>query len=123
MPAGEVEMTMYPFPEHIKTDKEDEQLSVHFSIPEDYPYFEGHFPSNPLVPAVIQIGWVISSVSLLREEELKGYQLSRFKFLLPIRPLDEIHVTVEGTGNGYRCAIRRGEELCSSGKIILDSND
>jgi len=113
----------YPFPEHTEILQEDDSLRATFRIPESYPFFEGHFPGNPLVPAVIQIGWVVAAIALLREEEIVAYRLSRFKFVAPIRPNDAVVVVVQLKENKYHCRISAQGELCSSGTLIVESND
>ena len=112
----------YPFPEHTEIFQEVDSLRATFRIPESYSFFEGHFPGNPLVPAVIQIGWAVAAIALLKAEELDGYRLSRFKFIAPILPHDEVIVVVQAKKNKYLCLISANNELCSSGTLVLGSD-
>lgn len=113
---------MYPFPEHTEIKKENDSVTASFRIPESYPFFNGHFPGNPLVPAVVQVGWAIASFRMLIPQASADYRLSRFKFIAPIRPGKEVDMEVLAFGNTFKCRIRANGELCSSGTLVLESH-
>lgn len=65
-------------------------------IPSDSPYFEGHFPGNPIFPAV---GIVDATLYFLRSQ-IKGPEIfvSHFpvaKFLSPIQPGQTVRIEVK----------------------------
>lgn len=69
--------------------------------------FSGHFPDNPILPAIVQ---VCAVVSLAEEEGGKALRLSAVrsaKFLSPIRPDEEVSI---------RCRRRvdSGEDICDA---------
>ena len=69
--------------------------------------FSGHFPGNPILPAIVQ---VCAVVSLAEEEGGKTLRLAAMrsaKFLSPIRPDEEVSI---------RCRRRvdSGENLCDA---------
>jgi 3-hydroxyacyl-[acyl-carrier-protein] dehydratase len=69
--------------------------------------FSGHFPGNPILPAIVQ---VCAVVSLAEEEGGKILRLAavRFaKFLSPIRPDEEVSIR-------YRRRVDSGMDLCDA---------
>lgn len=112
-----------PFPKGLELVQTDGAASVEFVVPMDYPYFEGHFPGNPIVPAVTQIGWATAGIGAMIGAPIGDYRLSRFKFIRPIRPLDEIRLSLVESAGKYAYRIFSNEELCCSGSIILISDD
>ncbi|MGE5247061.1 MAG: 3-hydroxyacyl-ACP dehydratase FabZ family protein [Verrucomicrobiota bacterium] len=69
--------------------------------------FSGHFPGNPVLPAVVQ---VCAVVSLAEEEGGKPLRLAAVrsaKFLAPIRPDDVVSIR-------YRRRVASGEDICDA---------
>ena len=69
--------------------------------------FSGHFPGNPILPAIVQVCAVIS---LAEEEGGKALRLSVMrsaKFLSPIHPDEEVSIR-------YRRRVDSGEDLCDA---------
>jgi 3-hydroxyacyl-[acyl-carrier-protein] dehydratase len=69
--------------------------------------FSGHFPGNPILPAVVQ---VCAVVSLAEEEGGKDLRLSAMrsaKFLSPIHPDEEVSIR-------YRRRVDAGEDICDA---------
>lgn len=75
-------------------------ISTEWTVPSDLPYFEGHFPGNPVFPAV---GIVDACLSLLRlRQSDPGLQLTGIvsaKFSAPIRPEQKVTIEVSQTGD------------------------
>ncbi|PJB32624.1 MAG: hypothetical protein CO109_03685 [Deltaproteobacteria bacterium CG_4_9_14_3_um_filter_65_9] len=69
--------------------------------------FSGHFPGNPILPAIVQIRAVLS---LAEEEGGKTLRLAAVrsaKFLAPIRPDEDVSIR-------YRRRIDSGRNLCDA---------
>ena len=69
--------------------------------------FSGHFPGNPILPAIVQ---VCAVVSLAEEEGGKALRLAAVrsaKFLSPIRPGEEVSI-------GYRRSVDSGDRICDA---------
>jgi 3-hydroxyacyl-[acyl-carrier-protein] dehydratase len=69
--------------------------------------FSGHFPGNPILPAIVQVCAVIS---LAEEEGGKALRLASVrsaKFLSPIRPDEEVSIR-------YRMRVDSGENICDA---------
>jgi 3-hydroxyacyl-[acyl-carrier-protein] dehydratase len=69
--------------------------------------FSGHFPGNPILPAIVQIRAVIS---LAEEEGGKALRLAAVrsaKFLAPIHPDEEVWIR-------YRRRVDSGRDICDA---------
>ena len=69
--------------------------------------FSGHFPGNPILPAIVQIR---AAVSLAEEEGGKTLRLAAVrsaKFLAPIRPDEDVWIRV-------RRRVESGIDLCDA---------
>lgn len=64
-------------------------------IPHDHPTLPGHFPGHPLVPAVVILDHVINAFEEQSGIELKAFNFSQIKFLVPIFPGDEFAIAFE----------------------------
>lgn len=111
-----------PYPEGASWKRNDDTVTIAFEVPEDFPYLEGHFPGNPLVPAVTQIGWATTAVEAFCGQRIEKYRLSRFKFMRAVRPLDRISISLMCQNNKYTFRLIVEEELCSAGNLILEDD-
>jgi len=69
--------------------------------------FSGHFPGNPILPAIVQIRAV---VSLAEEEGGKALRLAAVrsaKFLAPIHPDEDVWIR-------YRRRVDAGRDICDA---------
>lgn len=65
-----------------------------YIIPPDFPAFEGHFPGNPLLPAVCQTGLCADALSRQAGKTLEICAVARAKFMRPVLPGSHILVTL-----------------------------
>ncbi len=74
-----------------------------FRLPMDFIGFQGHFPQNPVLPAVIQV--LMSEVTLAEaiQKNIRLHTVHEAKFTKPIAPnsLLTCTVTIQSTENGY----------------------
>lgn len=83
-----------------------------FSIAPDDPCLDGHFPGQPLVPAVVILEAVIALAGARAAQA--GVQITRCKFAQPLWPGQVCHVELDQTGdNGMRfsCTNDAGQTL------------
>ena len=108
-----------PYPKNVDLIVEGTEATAAFCILADFPYFDGHFPGNPIVPAVVQIAWALVGVEALRGVAMKNYRLSRFKFILPIVPGMALRASFGKVENKYSFRLYADGALCSSGTLTL----
>jgi acyl-coenzyme A synthetase/AMP-(fatty) acid ligase len=92
------------------------------TVPPDSPWFAGHFPAAPVLPAVAQLESIVLPACASAWPELGGARrMSRLKFRKPVDPGDrlDVHlVRVELARVDFE--LHRGAELCASGSIAFD---
>jgi 3-hydroxyacyl-[acyl-carrier-protein] dehydratase len=71
-----------------------------FAIAHDHPAMPGHFPGDPVVPAVL----LLDHVLCLLERGAEGLTA---KLLAPVRPGETIEVLADAEGSAFEC--RRGD--------------
>lgn len=79
--------------------EDDQTIRQDFSFPPEFVGFAGHFPEEPILPAVVQIGLgVVLSQALLAEKA--GHQrletVTRAKFLRKLKPDETITARCSG---------------------------
>lgn len=65
-----------------------------YIIPPDFPAFEGHFPDNPLLPAVCQTGLCADALSRRSGKTLEICTVARAKFMRPVLPKAHVQITL-----------------------------
>jgi 3-hydroxymyristoyl/3-hydroxydecanoyl-(acyl carrier protein) dehydratase len=70
-------------------------LTGHFRVPCDLPIFAGHFPAMPIVPGVVQLGWVaeLAHAHGLAAGPFVGIVSAKFRRIL--RPGVELQVRLQ----------------------------
>ena len=90
-------------------------------VPANPAGLEGHFPNFPVVPAVVQLDWVMDAARTLlgREPVLRGLEDLRFKGLL--RPAQVFRLTAELSPSGSTIDFRLWADgrRFSSGRCLL----
>ena len=89
-------------------------------IDTDSPWFDGHFPGDPTLPGIGQLGMVSDAVGRLLGNEYSVIGLSRVKFRRRIGPGEILHIhAVAGKSeNVYSFRLTTGDdELVSSGMM------
>jgi 3-hydroxymyristoyl/3-hydroxydecanoyl-(acyl carrier protein) dehydratase len=91
-------------------------------VPADSEWFNGHFPGNPVLPGIAQIGMVMDALRSSLGRSLRIVELNRVRFRQMILPeeLVGLEITPRPTSEGcYTFRIlRKGEPACS-GTIIV----
>jgi 3-hydroxyacyl-[acyl-carrier-protein] dehydratase len=68
--------------------------TIRLCCPEDFPGFEGHFPGEPILPAVLQLMAVRLLAETMSGTHLDSVGGERLKFKGMVRPAEEIMVRV-----------------------------
>jgi len=89
-------------------------------------WFSGHFPNNPILPAIAQIAMVFEAIQRLHNQHLKISSIKRARFKRIIRPNDSLRIIAKsGRKNpvSYYFRIMVKDELACSGTLILEISD
>ena len=104
---------------HVKViSRSADSLSVQLTIPKTFPYFDGHFPDNPILPAAMALevsAWLVTD-TLLNGGSSIIRKVERSKFSKNIRPNEPIRVELSVIGD--RCF--RSRWLRSDGVVAAD---
>jgi 3-hydroxymyristoyl/3-hydroxydecanoyl-(acyl carrier protein) dehydratase len=97
-------------------------LTCQLRVPFDLPIFGGHFPSKPIVPGVIQVGWAVELARIhgLAAGRFSGVSTAKFRRLL--QPGMRLAAHVErGMGAGQvRFTYRLGENVVTTGRLQFE---
>lgn len=93
------------------------EISADIHVPSDSPWFDGHFPGEPILPGVAQIAMVFDAIGKAHNRELKLSGVRRVRFKGIIRPDDRLKIIAaplkQETGSySFRIMIR-DETVCS----------
>ena len=104
-------------------ENNDNILKLMFTIPPESLYFEGHFPGDPILPAVAQVDIVLNFASRYFGTGIAVTKIKRMKFTKIIRPSFTILLRIEKKENvlNFKLTTQNESEIYSSGAIYLDS--
>jgi acyl carrier protein len=101
---------------------EGTELTADIRIPSESPWFGGHFPGNPVLPGIAQIGMVFDLIRQHADHPIRLVEVGRVRFKQMILPDDRLRVTAspKRDHNGvYLFRIFKAEELAASGVIAV----
>ncbi|MGD8258132.1 MAG: hypothetical protein PVF14_02435 [Desulfobacterales bacterium] len=103
-----------------RSDQNEISAAIH--LPPGSPWFHGHFPGEPILPGVAQIGMVIDVIRKARKQDLKVSAVRRVRFKQIIRPDDQLKIIAaplrEDTDT-YSFRILMEDEIVCSGVVAL----
>lgn len=105
----------------IESNAENEIRAV-IQVPAASPWFDGHFPGEPVLPGLAQIGIVFDVIKKASEGELRVLSVSRVRFKRIVRPedrLDVIAIPLKKEADAYTFQIQIQGDLVSSGVVRL----
>jgi UDP-3-O-[3-hydroxymyristoyl] N-acetylglucosamine deacetylase / 3-hydroxyacyl-[acyl-carrier-protein] dehydratase len=119
----------YPFLliDRVLEFKDDDSIVALKNVTINEPYFNGHFPQNPLMPGVLQLEAMAQAAGLLLirlagNAPKSGFLMSadKVKFRQPVRPGDQLTITARiiKVRNGK---LATAEAQCSVGDKIVSS--
>ena len=92
---------------------------VRAQVPAHHPCFAGHFPGNPVVPAVVLLDHVLIAVQAWRGPHWQLRRLRAAKFLRPLLPDETFEILLRLSGTSpqarldWRC--ERDSQLLAEG--------
>ena len=98
-------------------ERTENSVTLEFSVPENSPYFDGHFPDFTLLPAVAQMELLIRFASEYLGTSIDVTEMRRIKFTKFIRPNTHLLLRLEKKEQSimFRILSRQGESVYSSG--------
>ena len=88
-----------------------------FDIPAGLTWFDGPFPDNPILPAVVQIDWAIHFGQRLGFDSDRFAGFARLKFMAVIVPDTLIRLSLVASGAGLRFVYESAAGLHSKGTV------
>jgi 3-hydroxymyristoyl/3-hydroxydecanoyl-(acyl carrier protein) dehydratase len=77
---------MMGLPEISARRENESDWELDFTVRPDCPWLDGHFPGNPILPGVVQVGWAAHFARQLLARDLPPPCLHRIKFMRPVLP-------------------------------------
>ena len=98
-----------------------------YRFPAEFPGFAGHFPGYPIVPAIVQLQAALCLAEDWLGAPLRLAAVENAKFLLQLRPQEEIMVECRERRRDGRLTcearLRRGEEVAASFVLMLAAGE
>ena len=98
------------------------EMHTEVRIPPESLWFSGHFPGEPILPGIAQLGIAYGAVCKALGCQFSITGFSRVKFKKMIRPQDCLRVIVtpkEDRQGAYVFRIATGDEIACSGNMTL----
>jgi 3-hydroxymyristoyl/3-hydroxydecanoyl-(acyl carrier protein) dehydratase len=96
---------------------DSKELRADIEVPQDSPWFSGHFPGQPVLPGIAQLGMVLDTINQSSGQDMRVAGVSRVRFKQIIRPNDQLRIIAtaqEDHPESYVFRIMvRGELVCS----------
>lgn len=90
-------------------------FGAQFTLPPDFPAFDGHFPDMPVLPAVVQVQMAVHAIS----PGAKLKEVKKAKFAAPVTAGDTISLFITPRDGFYDVVIKKAESTVSSFQIII----
>ena len=105
-------------------EKTGNSVTLEFTVPAASPYFDGHFPDFPILPAVAQAEMVLRFAAEYLCTGIDIREIRRIKFSNFIQP-DKIHflkIEKNEKNLSFKIYAPKGGTVYSSGTIIITGN-
>ncbi len=104
-------------------DSDGGTLVLHLQIPTSLAWFDGHFPDDPILPAVVQIDWVTHFGADLGFDPRRFSGMDRLKFRSVITPETALVLRLEAAGDVLRFSYESASGIHSKGTILFHGHD
>ena len=88
-----------------------------FEIPADLVWFDGHFPDDPILPAVVQVDWAIHFGRRLGFDPDQFVGLAQLKFMAVMVPGMLVKLRLDTSGAALRFVYESAASLHSKGTV------
>ena len=95
-------------------------VRVTVGVPATLRYFDGHFPHDPIVPGVAQLGPLAETQARRAWPELGAIgSVKRLKFMQALRPGDALTLTLTRAGDKVTFGLFNGDLECTRGTLVF----
>ena len=110
---------MNGLPEVIAQRSDDTRREIDIFVATDNPWFNGHFPKQPILPGVVQIGWAVHFANTTCGLGPAIQNMEQIKFRRPIMPGAQLtlRLTPNEDRSKVRYEFRDAEHSYSSGVL------
>jgi 3-hydroxymyristoyl/3-hydroxydecanoyl-(acyl carrier protein) dehydratase len=125
MTVGPQEPRRLELSEHsVNSDSEGENHQIKIRVPSDLLWFQGHFPGDPVLPAVVQLHEALMLARKIWPDLVRLRTVARAKFQSPIRPADALTMHLRRSSGSGAIGFRyvRASQVCSSGILDFESS-
>ena len=96
------------------------EVQVSVGVPAALRYFDGHFPGDPIVPGVAQLGPLAERQTRRAWPDLGALlSVKRLKFMQALRPDDTLALTLKRAGDKVTFVLHKGELECTRGTLVF----
>jgi 3-hydroxymyristoyl/3-hydroxydecanoyl-(acyl carrier protein) dehydratase len=101
-----------------------DRLEAELQVPGDLRWFQGHFPGQPVLPGVVQLGWAIRHAAALAGQcagpgaVVTGIRQLKFKAVITPDTVLTLEVFRDGAAGGLRFCFRSAAGEHSSGLLL-----
>ena len=95
----------------------DARVEATIAIAQDHPAFAGHFPGQPVVPAVVLLAEALAAIEAATGRAPHEWRLSGAKFLQAVGPGARLTLMHEEARGGRRFESCSGDALVASGTL------
>jgi acyl-coenzyme A synthetase/AMP-(fatty) acid ligase len=95
------------------------------SVPDDLVFLEGHFEGFPVVPGVVQVGWVVEAAQAVLGHAPRIEAVENLKFKEVLLPGQRVRLELgwNEAGDVLRFRLAAGERVFSTGRLRLRAKD
>lgn len=112
------------WPEVLAKNIAENQIALQLLIPKDLDYFNGHFPSAPILAGVVQLHWAVEYAKqyfLLTELDVQNIEV--LKFQVVIIPGQKLNLTLtRKTSNKVLFSYASDKGQHASGRIVFEDD-
>jgi len=102
----------------------DNEVTAEVDFPGESPWFDGHFPQEPILPGIAQVAVVHDLMRRAFGEDLPLREINRIRFKRKISPDDRLTVAItpaDVSDGRYRFRMTCGDEPVCSGLLKMGS--
>jgi 3-hydroxymyristoyl/3-hydroxydecanoyl-(acyl carrier protein) dehydratase len=104
-------------------DGDGTEQVLYLHVPASLAWFDGHFPGDPILPAVVQIDWAIHFGTELGFDPARFSGMDRLKFRSVISPGTTLELRLEAAGDALRFSYESAAGNHSNGAILFRGHD